>query len=320
MAHLSGDDRGQLMLVGSLALAVVFVSFAFLLNTAIYTETIASRGTGVEADNVVGYRTAAGDAAGGTVDRLSVGRNATYASLHDNLTAAVGAWDAGTARHYAKEGDVPSATLTSVTDGTRIVQNGSRNFTDATTATDWTLASDVLARNFTMTVEGDELVTSDESDVEAGNADGAFNVTFRNATDTYAVHVYESSDDVTFRTVGPGGTTVGSCTRPSGPVEVDFSEGTVNGTACAALDFYRTFEGEYDVRYANADEVSGTYSLTVDDRFDELQAVHFTNYGGDGPFRSTAVYAVDLEVVYRSASVYYRADLHVAPNAPGVQR
>ena len=316
MAHLRGRDRGQLMLVGALALAVVFVSFAFLLNTAIYTETVASRGTGVGADDVVGYRNAAHDAVDGTIDRLSVGQNATYDSLHANLTAAVGTWDAATARQYATEGDVPSVAVTSVTNGTRVVQNGSRNFTDAATAGNWTLAEDVRARNFTMTVEGDELVT-DPTDPLGSNEDRAFNVTFENATGNYSVYVFVSGSNLELQAEDPDGNDIGSCTRSSGPIEVDFTAGTVDGTPCAALDFYRTLEGTYDVRYANADHVSGTYAVTVDASHDEVDG-DFADFGGDGPFRSTAIYAVEVEVVYRSGSVYYRNEGTVAPGAPGV--
>lgn len=318
MAHLRGTDRGQLMLVGALALAVLFVSFAFLLNAAIYTETIASRGTGVEADAVVGYRNAAVDATGGTVDRLSVGDNRSYDSLHGNVTAAMRDWDRGTARQYAIEGDAPSVEVVSVTNGTRVVQNGTRNFTDVSGAANWTLAEDVRTRNYTMTVEGSELVASSQADVLAGNPDRAFNVTFENASGNYSVYVYESGTDVALQAEDPDGNDVGSCTRPSGPIEVDFTAGTVDGTSCAALDFYRTIEGTYEVRYANADHVSGTYATTVDAEHDELDGGNYAAYGEDGPFRSTAIYAVDVEVVYRSASVYYRDERTVAPGAPGV--
>lgn len=319
MAHLRGTDRGQLMLVGALALAVLFVSFAFLLNAAIYTETIASRGTGVEADTVIGYRNAATDATGGTIDRLSVGENRSYDSLHGNLTAAVGDWDRGTARQYAIEGDAPSVEVVSVTNGTRVVQNGTRNFTDVDGAANWTLAADVRTRNYTMTVEGNELAHSSQSDVLNGNPHGAFNVTFENASGNYSIYVYESGGEVELQAENPDGNDVGNCTFSSGSVEIDFTAGTVNGTSCEALDVYRTIDGPYDVRYYNADVINGTYATTVDAEHDELVGGHYATYGGDGPFRSTAIYAVDIEVVFRSASVYYRNEGTVAPGAPGVR-
>lgn len=319
MANLRGTDRGQLMLVGALALAVLFVSFAFLLNAAIYTETIASRGTGVEADTVVGYRNAATDAVGGAIDRLSVGENRSYDSLHGNLTTAVGDWDRGTARQYAIEGDAPSVEVVSVTNGTRVVQNGTRNFTDADGAANWTLAEDARTRNYTMTVEGNELAASTPSDLLNGNSDGAFNVTFANASGNYSVYVYDSGGEVALLAENADGNDVGNCTRPSGSIAVDFTAGTVNGTDCDALDFYRTLEGTYEVRYANADQITGTYAMTVDADHDELDGGHYAAYGGDGPFRSTAIYAADVEVVFRSASVHYRNEQTVAPRAPGAQ-
>lgn len=319
MAHLRGTDRGQFMLVGALALAVLFVAFAFLLNAAIYTETIASRGTGVEADTVVGYRNAALDAAGGTIDRLSIGGNRSYASLHGNVTAAMRDWDRAAARQYAIEGDAPSVEVVSVTNGTRVVQNGTRNFTDADGAANWTLAEGVRTRNYTMTVEGNELAASTPSDLLNGNPHGAFNVTFESASGNYSVYVYVSGGDVALLAEDADGNDVGNCTRSSGPIAVDFTAGTVNGTDCGALDFYPALEGTYEVRYANANQINGTYATTVDADHDELNGGHYAAYGGDGPFRSTAIYAADVEVVFRSASVYYRNEQTIAPKAPGAQ-
>ncbi|QLG62800.1 hypothetical protein [Halorarum salinum] len=309
MAHLRGSDRGQLMLVGALALAVLFVSFAFLLNTAIYTETVASRGTGVEAVDVVGYGNAATEATAGTIDRVSVGGNDSYDSIHRNVTAAIGDWDDGTARQYASEGDAPSTEVASVTNGTRIVQNETRNFTDASASEDWTLATDVRTRNYTMAVEDGGL---------AGDATNAFNVTFDNGSATYSVRMYDPGSGVEIRTTDGDGSVVGTCDRPGPSVRIDFAAGTANGSSCDALDFYRTLEGDYEVRYANADNVSGTYSLTASVRHDDLAGSNFVAYGGDGPFRSTAIYSADIEVVYRSPTVYYRSEVTVAPNAAEV--
>jgi len=44
VAHLNDDDRGQIILIAALALAVTFIGLALVVNSAIYTQNLASRG------------------------------------------------------------------------------------------------------------------------------------------------------------------------------------------------------------------------------------------------------------------------------------
>ena len=60
-------DRAQLMLVTALALAVVLVVLVLLVNTAIYTENLATRGVDVGADDALEHRAAVVDGVGGVV-------------------------------------------------------------------------------------------------------------------------------------------------------------------------------------------------------------------------------------------------------------
>ena len=55
MADITDSERGQLFLVGAIALALAFVGLAFLLNSAIFTENLASQGTdtgGIDASKI----------------------------------------------------------------------------------------------------------------------------------------------------------------------------------------------------------------------------------------------------------------------------
>ena len=58
MAHLSGDRRGQLLLVTGLVLALVFIGLALVINSAIFTENLASRGEIAGSDGALSARAA----------------------------------------------------------------------------------------------------------------------------------------------------------------------------------------------------------------------------------------------------------------------
>lgn len=312
-----GDDRGQLLLVGALALAVLFVSLAFLLNAAIYTETIATRSTDADATGVVAYRAAAVDATARSVTDLSVGHNATYDSMATNLRTGMATWDAAAGRHHATSGDVPSVAVVSIRNGTRIVQNGSRDFTDATGAPDWTVATDAGIRNGTMVVERDGTANVSDESLSALSGDAfRLNVT-ASGSGNYSVFVYRHAGNLTLRAFAPDGSSVDgdSCSRAGETVRVDVTGGRFGGRTCDDLAFVRTRGGPYDVSVRDGNRVNGTYSLTVSRPVGELDASSYAAFGGPEPFRSTAIYAVELRVVYRGPSTYYRWETEVAPGA-----
>ena len=315
----AGDDRGQLLLVGALALAVMFVSLAFLLNAAIYTETIATQASGADVTGLFEYRTNAESAAARSVTALSVGRNATYESMNANLTAGMAAWDAAAARHYATDGDVPSVETLSIRTGTRVVQTDSRNFTDAAGATDWTLVTDAEVRNGTMVVDRDGAATVDDETLSALSGTAfRLNVTATGGG-SYSVYVYRDpsdSDALSLRAFADGSPVDDdSCTHLGETIRVDVTGERFGGAHCNDLASLWTAGGAYSVSFHEATAIQGSYSVTVSHPLDELDGSHYAEFGGPGPFRSTAIYAVDIEGVYRSPSAYHRWETTVAPGA-----
>lgn len=305
MAHLGGRprSRGQILLVTALILGVSFVALALILNSAIFTENLASRGDTTGADEVVTYQNNLQDGIGAVVAYET--RNASTGDGHSTVLGRIETGmtdaDAISVRRHAKQGATSNVSIDDHTDGTRIYQtNGSRNFTDATASPDWTLADSVdNARAF------------------------RFNVTGQPGTEQFVVRLDDGGDtwEVFFRDGGSNdveivvdnGTGEQRCdTVPTYPAEIDLTAGTVAGTACEALAFGDAPSGTYDVAFENGTEFTGTYSLVVDDVIGTSPPP--AEFSADGnPSVSEAVYDLTLEYHYRTSDIVVGNHLRIAP-------
>ncbi|WP_318569835.1 hypothetical protein [Salinigranum marinum] len=320
------DDRGQLFLVAALTLAVLFVGLALLLNTAIYTENLATRNTDPGTDPSIGYRATAEESARELLRRENANNTGDpakdygYPTVSDWYVGSVGDWSNGTGLHAARHARVASVSVDATEHGTRIEQsNASRAFTNRSGAADWTLATGIDVRDVRFTVAHGSVVASNDSAL----ANDPFRVELDNSTDTWKLYVYDDidtgGDDVSVAVVNDTGF-VGECTRPgSSPAAIDVSNGSVNGTACPALETVALGGDanveDSDVSFVNADHAGGTYELTVS------SGSGFTNfYDNDGtgpsqgsPFITAVVYDATVTITYESTDVYYRATIRLAP-------
>jgi hypothetical protein len=313
----SRSDRGQLFLIGALALAVLLIAVALLLNTAIYTENLATRSSGVDAPEMIEYQSAAHEHTTTEFSRVNdenVSDATPYDDIHSNYTASVDAWDEAAASQRSADGHVAALSLTNTTNGTRIAQDESRNFTSADGNVSWVLAEDAHARNYTMTVEQGSL-----TDTDLGNllADGAYHVNFTAGSDVWSVYVYEGATSTVNVTVQDSGTTVGSCQSTATDTTINVTNASVNGQPCPSLAFFDDIGSDYDVSYGNASEVNGTYSLVVDR---EISAVEGDDYhdddSGDSPYVTPVLYAVEFDLAYETPTAYYETDYRIAPGEP----
>jgi hypothetical protein len=309
-ADRDARDRGQLILVTGLAVAVTLVALVLLLNTVIYTQNLATRGTGIEGGEAVGFR---GEVVEGVGDVLDAENRREYdeaGKVQDNVTAGVSRYDALVSRYYAE-----SATVADVEDEGMALTNGSlvhqtnasRNFTNANgDASDWTLVSDAGdggspgVRNATFTVSGENLSDSRSS---------AFSVRVGDGSDQWDVYLYDSTgtDAVTVAVQNGSESTPHDVCSVSGPeATVDISAGTINGSACPELVW--------------ATGVNGIYSLTVATPTGSATDVETTNLAGPGegasPRWAHAVYATEFDVHFQTTDLEFHTRLRVAPGEP----
>ncbi|SFL08207.1 hypothetical protein SAMN04487950_2344 [Halogranum rubrum] len=298
-------DRAQLFLIGALSLAITFVVLALVLNSAIYTENLATRGADqTGATDALSRQHDVRTAVGSVVDRAN-DQQATY----DDQESAIGAAIVDT-EVLLRQYEVRSTALLRVenpvyTRGARIQQTVDSPFDGPSGSGDWTVASGVQTRQFSLTATRASL--EDEAD------DDAFRVRFDDGTDVWTVRIFrnEPGTATVVRVTDPSGATV-ECLDDSGSeTTVVFSTATVGGGYCRGLAFLDELGTPYDVRFGNPTEGSGTYSLLVDKTVSGLGA-SYSAPDGDPP-ASEAIYAVTVDLTYRTPDLTYETELRVAP-------
>lgn len=346
MAAVSERDRGQLIIVAGLGLAVALVALALVLNSAIYTQNLASRNLESGAGDAVDARHDVVVGVGGLMDSVN-DPTTDYGTLETEYQDAVVDWNVGAGQFGALRGQ--SVRVETATDGagSPIISHGVRvvDGDDTTTfhprdgtTTDWTVASDVRVRNFRMTVTGVSAAPSD-SGVEDELDDGTW---------TEGLFFYVDVDDGRWRMAvygdGSGNVKVGvydgstgeygvcSITPAATPARIDVGRGTVNNVPCEALESVGGQTGPYTVHYANADQVTGSYELTADRVIegtssevgaftDETDRINYGNHcdgptyhgsGGGNPYVAPALYSSEADVSFGDGSVSYDSTVRVA--------
>lgn len=307
------DDRGQLFLVGALSLGVLFVGFALLLNTAIFTENLATRNTDPGTDPSISYRSAAETAA----EEILVRENAnntddqTPGTMVDRYERSVATWGDSTGIHAARRARFVDISVDSTRAGTRFEQtNINRNFTNASgTASTWELADSVDVRDVQFTVENASLETT------SANAFTLYLESVSDPTDSWSVSIYRTGPD-TVEVTAANETASASCSATVGThAVVDVSAGSINDTACPEFDDTLDLGGQdVDVWFENGDDAVGTFSLIVSGGANPSTDDDIVDNGADGsPFVSAVIYSADVTITYQSTDVYYQTSVELDP-------
>lgn len=309
MADLS-DDRGQILLIGALAIAVAFVALALVLNSSVYIENIANRENVVVGEGgVVVYQN---DVRRG-VGRAVVAGNAngtTFADRRDDVEEGVGTLGAALGGYHAERGRAVNVSVVGHSEGTRVFRSTDGEFTEPNgTDGNWTLVANDRFRRFDMTVERSDLSTGVLSEVfwlRIQDDDG----------DVWKVKVTRdvSTTETRVQTIPPSGPASATCIDTTGSTtNINVTAATVAGEHCEGLDFFESTDPPYTVAYRNAypGNVTGRYGFVVDDPSPA------PDYAGDGGITTQAVvYDTTVEAVYYAPDVRYVVDLRVAPGEP----
>ena len=312
--HVDHDeDRAQIILITGLTLAVLFVAVVLLLNTVIYTENLATRGTDAGGAEAIEFRDGAVDDLAGIMYREHRNRTSVSGVADDFVTSAE-TYAETVATLRARDGVVADVAVTVTETGYFVAQNetdsGFREMTapDGTTA-NWTLANNVTrTRNYRLVVSPDDLASTPGSGFTVV-ADGSTVGTGA----TWSVSLSDATGDNLTVTVENESATVSGTfePRPDGNHTLDLTGGTVNGEPFDALvwaEGVQNGSAPYDIRYENGDEATGTYHFVVDDRDDGADADR-----SDRPYVAEAVYSAEVEVTHRTPELTYRDVIRLAP-------
>lgn len=313
MANLIGQkkSRGQLLIVTAFALGVLFVALALILNSAIFTENLASRGETTGGDQAVEFRDTLKRGVGNilTAENENITDSSTsYSTLRTRVGNGTTAMSNSLIEQNAREGATSDVDIVDQTNGSLILQSDpTRNYSDNSGNSNWTVAQNVdQTRAFNLNVSQSEL--TDNSSCTRLSDCFVLNVTDGSAD--WRVSINDDSG-VTVEVETPAGDT-GTCSAGSGDYTViDITAGTVNGTSCPALDFSDAPQSGYDIKYQNSDEIGGTYSIIVDDT--TLPSSNLSGSIGSDPSATSALYDVTVEYDYQTAELNYSSAVRVAP-------
>ena len=311
----TGRNRGQLVLLSGLVLATIFVALVLILNSAIYTENLATRNDGVPTTDAIEYRENTRQGIAGAIEYVN--RHARSRDKGDHRTAlneSIANWTNRSLQHVALNGRAANVTLDrdSVSWGTRIGQNADRNFTSASGAEVWTLANETNeTTSFRMNINRSGLDDSDRFGIQFANSSGNWDV------------LINRSNTSEIRVEGPNGAV---CSVASRRAELDVVAGTIRNATnrttedCPAVDFFDPTGGKYNITYENAANITGVYELSIRENPGNLNLL-LGDYAEDSdPYFSYMIYEATVDVSYESPSLRYESNVTVEPHDSGTIR
>lgn len=321
-----GRDRGQLVLVGGVALATVFVAMTLVLNAGIYTHNFASR-SDTRLDGAASVEGSVERGVGRLLSNAVASEPDAPGRQADIMSAGVADIGARFGRRGSREGVFIDVTRPRTTEGTRIVQQAGRNLTNASGAADWTLVADSDGlRAFRLNVSRTSLVAG-----SGGVPSGAFHVLLADdAGNRWAVYLSRENGSTEVHTENlVTGTTYGPCRDDTGArTVVDLTDGEVAGARCPALEFFERLPGALDgtaaIDVSFADTVAGdsptatgAYQLTVARDESAVDDGDFHDDGsGASPQARATLYSVRVDLAYVTRGLAYRTVVTAAPGGP----
>ncbi|QLG29860.1 hypothetical protein HUG10_19820 (plasmid) [Halorarum halophilum] len=308
-------ERAQMFLIGGLALALVLVALVLVLNSAIYTENLATRGSGgAGVDATLQVRA---DVQQGMSDIVEQS-NRDHAAYMDQLTAiqaGIPALESLFMRYDASDGRWIRLQYVAGSDepGMRIHQDTVADFQadadgDSIDDPTWTLVEQTPAvRNFQVTITNRTALVGTETD--------AFRIVFdQDATttgDEWTLLLYNDSGATVVAVDGPEGS-LGECHDTTGTgTTVDVTAATVDGERCPALEFLEDIPADFDLRYEHGGNATGTYEVTGKEG--ESTSRPSSPYLTGNPVANDSVYGVTVHLYTRSSDITYETDVRVAP-------
>ena len=312
--RLREADRGQLLIVAGLVMAVSLVALVVLLNATIYSENLATRGvegTDREAADV------RANVVGNVEELIDATNRAEPTVAASDLVDDVDALERRMSRSHAERG----ATIhldtdeSRVTSGTYVTTDGNAtSLANETDATGYTFAGGIdRTRGFTLDLDRIENMTA------ASATDEAFHVAFHGSalSESQEIYVYRNvtTEEVVVANATGGGEPTVRCSIAAAPddeIRLDLTGERIEGTACIGVwpTALLAPSDSYTIDFENADAANGTATATV-----RSQGTG-TDPDADHAGVSPAVYDATIDLRYRTADFRFETSVRVAPGEP----
>ena len=295
-------DRGQLILVAGLTVAVILVMLVLLLNTVIYTENLATRGIGSGGGDALEYRATVV----GSVEELIERENEHYDEGHspsEGVTGGIDVIDASLSQQHLNRGTIAEVGYEGgyIDEGTLIIWQTNSDTFVSNEKSEWTLANSVNeVSNLEITVDHVDMAATDPFSIVID--DWIMQIEKRedpeNAENTEVVVTIENAEQ------GPE-----VLIENEGPLVIDLVTGTVNGQDISTKPTFT----ESGIEFRNGDAAAGTLELRSDGIPGEV-----TKHGEEGeePYYTSLVDSVDLMIHYETSQVRFVTEETVRAEEP----
>lgn len=307
------EDRGQMILLAAFIIAISFVVLALVVNSAIFTENLATRDTVPASEDALEYRDEVSKSIGsilGTVnENTHKGPADAEASIED--IEIYGGID------QSMLGRVVSVSHEDTTAGVRIAQDEPREFTNRTGVQDWRLAEFVEQ--------------SRDIRFNLTQVDGPFTFVQEDGGEEWRLTVDDDGGDITVEVDPPNKDSRNCVASFTDSVVIDITRGTIGGQSCPALSqgsdgeqmwFGTGIGSSYNISFENGHEVTGTYSMMIRDDAGATVPAADEDFGDppDEPYHTNnqagieaAVYSMTVTYEYHTPNVGYETEIVVAP-------
>lgn len=310
-------QRGQILIITALVLAMTLVLLAVLLNSVIYAENAGSRGGEIGGHDAASLERAVGNA-GETLIRYT-NKGATtgddHTALADDLNTSIESWHNQSQLQYVSGGTYTAVSVADTRNGSQIIQDEERSFESHENETTWTLATDVLVRNYTMTVTEEELENASDpfANVSSFSIDPfQLNVSDESGAE-WRLYIYSDANDHIFLVAEDSNGDFTDIHHVEAPeATIDFASGMVDGEPADAVTFAPGLDSPYTLTYENGANGGGEYRLIVD----EAGLMDESKYSADpssSPYVLDAIYSAEINVTYETHQIKYRSAIRTAP-------
>lgn len=341
------SERGQLLVITALVLAVVLVGLALVLNSAIYTENLSTR----QSTDSIGATTAIGTGEAEierAIHHVNRHNNSSQPKVNGAFDDAIRDLNNDTNDEYAKRGTSYRFEVTDRTNGIHLKHtNSSKSFVSGGSNPDkgnWTLAQNVpRVRGYTMTVAREDLYTTGLiSSLDDFNDEGFYIRLEDSNGNAWEVYLVDDDNNVTVIGGDPDnlnndslvlddlplfdeeGCTVTAAT--SEEVVINFTQGTVgqvgstDRTSCPGLDFQSALTGDLTISHNNADDGSaddsrsgGTYELVLGTTTYNSDHFYDPETTDESPYATSIIYSARVESHYARADITHSRTMRLYP-------
>lgn len=268
--QFGSDNRGQLLLVGGIMIAMLLVILVLILNGVLYTENIATREQPQAIDRGVDLGSTVEGASSDLIDRENQERyeNSGTAALNVE-TDLEKLGELLNERQFEAHGELVGIQPYNVQPAWVVVQEEESDFTSADQPLidvfdQWEMATANGVRDGTMSVSN----ASSFDPSEESEASDVFRLDVTGEDNQWSIWVFDHPTQngiaVTDRTDADGNPDLSrACTSTGTPAEIDLVEMTVNGEECEFSFAEDVGDGLYQIDFNRGDEIEGTYEFTL---------------------------------------------------------